>query len=127
MIEFTHNFCFNVSRHVLGPFELVIDRLQISAELYILLDFILDCVNDQLIWWLLFKLQCEYLLKHLSEVFWDYSEHFFSVFDLQPLFKEVSELVACILILLVEVTPWQVVLVQEIDHDIHDTLNVIPP
>lgn len=102
-------------------------RLQVLVELNIFSYLSLKRIYDQFIRWLLLKLQCEHFLEHVSEFFGDHFEHLLGVLDGEALPEEVLEFVVGIFELVVDVAPGEVVFVEEIDHDVEATLNIISP
>lgn len=72
-------------------------------------------------------MQCENFLEHISQVFGYDPEYLFGILDLKSFSQEVFEFIIGVFKLLVEVAPGQVVLIEEIHHDVHGALDVVSP
>lgn len=109
---------FEAIGHRVSPFENVVLHL-------FFFNFLFNGIDNVFVRRLLLKSQGKYPLEHVSEVPRDQSEHLLGVFQLEAFPEKILELV--LLELRVEVTPWQVIFVEEIHHYVHQTLNVVPP
>lgn len=109
----------------LSPLKVVSDRLEICANFDVLLNLISYLLDYRIIRWLLLKLQGQNFLKNVSEGPWYKLENFLGVFEIKSFPEEILELVTGILKLFVEVSPWQITLVQEINHNVHQRLDIV--
>ena len=92
-----------------------------------LLHFILEPLDDGVVRGRFIELECEHFLENSSDAIRNHLVDFLRVLDLQPLQQEVFELVVHVLELLVEVVPRQLVLVEQVNHNVHATLDVVSP
>jgi hypothetical protein len=125
LVELPHNICLHPLRHVVCPLEFVLYRLLMGANSHILLNFILNRIDYEIIGRRFLELQGKDFFEHFSQILRDYSEHFFRILYLQALSQEILELVASILELLMKITPWETIFIEQVDHDVHHTLYVI--
>ena len=110
----------------LRPLELMHNRLQVGANGHQLLDLGRQLRDDMVIIWLLLEMEGEYLLEHFSQGTWDEFEDLFCVLEVETLPQKVLKLIVGGLEFFVEISPGQEALVQQIDHYVHDRLDVIP-
>ena len=109
----------------LCPLKLVCNRLQVWAYLYHFLNFSCDLLYDAIVFWFLFELECQDLLEHVPQGARDKLENLLGVFEIEALPQKIFELITGVLELFVKVSPGEITLIKEINHDVHETLYII--
>ena len=125
LVVLHNDLLLKLARKVHSPLEHVRHRLQILVQDDVLAYLCLERVYDELVRRLLLKLQREDLLEYLPQVLRNHFKDLLGVLYRQPLPQEVLELIVLVLEFFVEIAPGQVILVEQVHHDVQAALDVV--
>ena len=103
----------------------MVERLQIGAYFHVGNDLLLKKLYKLVIRRLLVESQGQNLFEYFLEGIWAHLDEFLGVLDVESLIEVVSKDVVPIFEHFNEVRPGQLVLVKQVDHDVHERLDVV--
>ena len=110
-----------------GPLKVVRNWLQLAVHFNVFLDFVEECINNFLVWWLLVEPEGQDLLENRPEVLGAPFDDLACVVHVDALFQKVFERTIHNAGENLFISPRQLVFVQQVNHDVHEGLHVVSP